>query len=196
MQEPAHEEELIRRSRDGDLESFNRLVERYQRQVYSLAYRMLGAARAGDATQESFIAAWRSLRSFRGGSFRAWLLRIATNACYDLLRAAKRASADSLQAMQEAGARLPASGNPSPEQHALNAELAREIQRAIQGLPPDQRAILIMADIEGLSYEEVAQAAGCNLGTVKSRLSRARARVRGHFAGRPELLPPSIRLDK
>jgi len=194
MPPPANEDEILLRSREGDLASFNRLVEAYQAQVYGVAYRMLGAAApAEDATQETFIAAWRHIRSFRGGSFRAWLLRIATNACYDHLRALKRAASVSLEALRESAAWQPPAPDPSPEAQALSAELAREIERAIAGLPPDQRAVLVLADVHGLSYEEVAQAAGCSLGTVKSRLSRARARVRDYFAGRPELLPSSLR---
>lgn len=197
MPTPHLEEELIRRSREGDLESFNRLVEMYQGQVYSLAFRMLGAAApAEDATQETFLAAYRNLRSFRGGSFRAWLLRIGTNACYDQLRAAHRTAGASLEAILENPGSHPPSPAPSPEQEALRLELAREIQKAIADLPPDQRSVLVLADIEGLSYEEVAQATGSSLGTVKSRLSRARARVRDYFAQRRELLPGSLRLDR
>ncbi|MBI3743708.1 MAG: sigma-70 family RNA polymerase sigma factor [Chloroflexi bacterium] len=191
------EAELIRRSREGDLDAFNRLVETYQGQVFSLAYRMLGTrAGAEDAAQEAFIAAFRNIKSFRGEHFRAWLLRIATNACYDQLRAAKRHAGSSLDAMLDNTAWEPASTQRSPEDQAISAELGREIQRAIATLPPDQRAVLLLADVEGLSYEEVAEATSANVGTVKSRLARARARVREHFSSKQELLPPSLRLAK
>ncbi|MEE9285082.1 MAG: sigma-70 family RNA polymerase sigma factor, partial [Dehalococcoidia bacterium] len=89
----------------------------------------------------------------------------------------------------------PRSPEPSPEEQAMGGELAGEISRAIDALPADQRLALVLADVQGFSYEEVAQAAGCSIGTVKSRLSRARARIRDYFAQRQELLPANLRLD-
>ncbi len=112
------------------------------------------------------------------------------------MRSAKRHGGVSLEGMMEHNpAWQPSSGERSPEEQALTAELSREISAAIAGLPPDQRAVLVLADIQSLTYEEAAEAAGCSLGTVKSRLSRARARVRDYFANRRELLPGGIRLD-
>ena len=192
-----NEPDLIQKSRDGDLESFNRLVEAHQGRVYNLALRMLGSvAAAEDAAQETFLAAFRNIGNYRGGSFRGWLFRIATNACYDQMRAAKRHAGASLEALLEDTTWEPRSKDASPEDQAMNAELAAEIARAFDALSPDHRAVLALADVEGFSYEEVAQAVGCSVGAVKSRLSRARARVRDHFAQRRELLPARLRLDK
>jgi RNA polymerase sigma-70 factor (ECF subfamily) len=188
---------LVEAARRGDVEGFNALVRLYEGRVYNLCYRMLGDAEsAADAAQDAFLSAYRNLRSFRGGSFRSWLLRIATNACYDALRARKRRPAVSI----EAGADDEDDSSPlqvadpaeSPDDFALRRELAGAIQNGLAALPEDQRAVLILSDIEGLSYEEIAVATGANLGTVKSRLSRGRARLRDVLrAG--ELLPTRYR---
>jgi RNA polymerase sigma factor (sigma-70 family) len=185
------DEELrfVEAARRGDVESFNALVRLYEGRVYNLCYRMLGDAdSAADAAQEAFLSAYRNLRAFRGGSFRSWLLRIATNACYDTLRARKRRPSVSLDAGADdeddaSPLQLP-DPSESPDETALRRELA--------ALPEDQRAVLILSDIEGLSYEEIAVVTGANLGTVKSRLSRGRARLRDVLrAG--ELLPARYR---
>ena len=128
------ERELIARSQDGDLDSFNGLVEIYQGQVYNLALRMLGSvASVEDASQEAFIAAFRHVKGFRGGSFRAWLLRIATNSCYDQMRSGKRRQSLSLDRMLEEDPTWePASGGESPEAYAVRAELARELTQALE----------------------------------------------------------------
>lgn len=192
-----NEEGLIAQSRKGDLDSFNRLVELHQGQVYGLALRMLAsAASAEDATQETFLSAFRNISAFRGGSFRAWLLRIATNACYDQLRSPQRRRSVSLDGMLEDPAWQPRSPAESPEEHALRSELSREISRGLEGLPAEQRAVLVLSDVQGLSYEEIAQATGSSLGTVKSRLSRARARMRDYLAQHGELLPDRFRQNK
>ncbi|MBI5669570.1 MAG: sigma-70 family RNA polymerase sigma factor [Chloroflexi bacterium] len=194
-----NEAALIQAARRGRLEAFNVLVRHYQDGVFALAYRILGdRASADDAAQEAFITAYRSLGSYRGGSFRAWLFRIATNACYDELRRRKRRPASSFDDLPGAdsddGPALPAS-SPTPEQAAQQSELHRAIEQCVQALQPDQRLALILSDIEGLSYQEIADSAGVNLGTVKSRLSRARASVRACLQAVQELLPPVYRLN-
>ena len=189
------EQELISRSQRGDLTAFNELVERYQGQVFNLALRMLGSeAWAADAAQETFISAYRALKGFRGGSFRSWILRIAANATRDLLRAAKSRKADSLEALELESGSLPPSREESPEEHALRAELAAEIQQSLDSLSQDQRLALVLIDIQGFSYEEAAQVTGASLGTVKSRLSRARHEMRNLLRARSELLPSQFRL--
>ena len=190
------DEQLIALSRDGDLDAFNRLVERYQSRVYRLAYRMVGPASADDAAQDAFISAFKSLRSFRGGNFRSWLLRITANVCRDQLRASKRKGGASLDEMLEAGAWAPPSTGRSPEEAATDAELNAAIMAAVAALPPDQRVVLVLIDIEGYSYEETAEAVAASLGTVKSRLSRAREKVRDAFRASPELLPAQYRLKE
>jgi RNA polymerase sigma-70 factor (ECF subfamily) len=191
------EQRLIAQAQRGDVESFNALVRLYEGRVYNLSYRMLGDPdSAADAAQEAFLNAFRNIRSFRGGSFRSWLLRIATNACYDLLRARQRRPSTSLDAAPEddgdASPLQIADTAESPDEFALRRELAAAIQQALGALPEEQRVIVILCDIEGLPYEEIAQITGANLGTVKSRLSRGRARLRDALqAG--ELLPSKYR---
>jgi RNA polymerase sigma-70 factor (ECF subfamily) len=194
------ENALIQSARQGDLNAFNTLVLTYQHQVYNLAYRIVGEeAAASDATQEAFISAYKNLKSFRGGSFKSWLLRIVTNATYDELRRRKRRPATSLNTLMdgddgEVEFDIP-SGEEGPESVAQRRELAALIQQGITTLPDDQRVALVLSDVQGLSYEEIAEATNSNLGTVKSRLSRARAKLREYLQAHGELLPEVYRLD-
>jgi RNA polymerase sigma-70 factor (ECF subfamily) len=191
----ADEGQLVRSSRKGDLDAFNTLVQVYQRQVYDLCLRMLGAAAAEDAAQETFITAYRRLNSFRGGSFRAWLLRIAANACCDELRRRRRRPAASLEAALEAGSSADApSPLAGPEEEALRRELAQHLQQGLATLPAEQRLVVILRDVHALSYEELTEALGCSLGTVKSRIARGRAKMREYLMARRELLPRQFRL--
>ena len=186
---------MVSLSRDGCLAAFNRIVERYQSQVLNLAARMLGSrVQAEDVAQETFISAYRSLGRFRGGNLRAWLLRIAANGSRDALRRRARRPESSLDLTLENPSFQPASGAESPESAALRGELNAEIQRAILALPADQRATIALVDAQGLSYRETAEALGVSVGTVKSRLSRARARVRDALMERRELIEGWIRL--
>ncbi len=163
-----NEQSLIRAALRGNVSAFNQLVLHYQDGVYNLAYRIMAdPAAAEDAAQETFIAAYQRLESYRGGNFRAWLLRIATNTCYDELRRRKRRPAEFLDdlpgAESDDGPPIAAEGQ-TPEQAAQQAELNRAIQSCIQSLQPDQRTILVMSDIENLNYAEIAEATGANLG--------------------------------
>ncbi len=197
------EPELIRQALRGDLDAFNRLILNYERQVYNAAYRIMGdTASAADATQEAFISAFRALRRFRGGSFRAWLLRIVTNACYDELRRRKRRPASSLEELVENAGVPEPDGSAAifskpdvPEVAAERAELARAIQDCLNRLPDDFRVVVVLADVQGYDYREVAETIGKPLGTVKSRLARARARMRDCLQRYRELLPTSYRLE-
>lgn len=191
-------EQLVRSAQAGDVESFNRLVLAHQDQVYSLAYRFMGQrAAAEDATQEAFVRAFRAIRSFRGEHFRAWLLSITANACRDELRRQRRRPTRSLDAPAlegEASAPDPADPGPSPEAAALNAELRAALERALLQLPEEWRLVVVLTDVHGLSYEEVSIAAGLPLGTVKSRISRARGRLRDILLATGELTSPAGRL--
>lgn len=181
----------MERSRAGDVESFNALVETYQGQVYSFCLRMLASREeAEDAAQETFLSAYRHLAGFRGGSFRAWLLRIAANACTDELRRRRRRPRVSLDAPSNdssAALEVPDQAE-SPEQRALRTELGRQIEAALMELPRDQRQAVILCDLHGLSYEEIGESTGSSLGTVKSRISRGRARLRELLVVQRELL--------
>ena len=185
--------ELVSRSKSGDLTAFNLIVDRYQSRVYNLAARIIGDRTAAeDISQETFISAHRAIGGFRGGSLRAWLLRIASNLSYDFIRASRRRPEQSLdESMLNPGFAVP-SREPSPEQMAERGELSAEIQRAILSVPMDQRTVLVLVDVQGLSYEEAAEASGVSLGTVKSRLSRARSRVQ-EILRQGELLPARFR---
>ncbi len=191
------ERRLVEVAQRGDSESFNALVRLFEGRVYNLCYRMLGDAdSAADAAQDAFLAAFRNLRSFRGGSFRSWMLRIATNTCYDVLRVRKRRPSVSLDIdVDDESASSPlqiADTAESPDDFAQRRELAAAIQDGLTALPDEQRIVLILSDIQGLAYEEIAQITNSNLGTVKSRLSRGRARLREVLkAG--ELLPTRYR---
>ena len=187
---------LIERSQAGDLDAFNALVLTYQGRVYNLCLRMLGSPQAAeDAAQEAFIAAYRAVPRFRGGSLRAWLLRIAANACHDELRRRRSRPQIPLETPaddERLSAEPPASDEPL-EQRAERLELARCLQGCLASLPPDQRLAVILRDVQGLAYEEVAEATGTSLGTVKSRISRGRAALRDSLLARGELLPSRFR---
>jgi len=197
------EAEWIRAARAGDLEAFNRLVLAYQDAVYNLAYRILGErAAAEDAAQETFLRAWQHLKRYRGGSWRGWLFRIATNACYDQLRRRKRRPTVPLEVTDAQGEPLEdapwlVDPNPrtQPEPEAERAALRRALETCLQALPVDQRAALALVDVEGLPYTEAAQALGVALGTLKSRLARARLRMQACLRRSPELLDALTRLN-
>ena len=189
------EQRLIQYCRDGDLDAFNRLVEAHQDTVFSVVLRMTrNRATAEDVTQDTFISAFRSIRSYRGGIFRAWLLRIARNAALDHFRRMKRRDESSLDADIIRFSDTVESPNPGPEAVAANNELAGAIAGCLGCLNDDQRLAIVMIDIEGHQYEETAQSMGVSIGTVKSRLNRARARMRDCLQAHPEHLPPSMRL--
>ena len=197
MQATAPEDHrLVTLSQEGDLAAFNSLVDAYQGQVYNLCWRMLGFREAAeDATQEAFLAAYSNIRRFRGPSFRAWLLRIAANAATDELRRRRRRPQVPLEASvggRDTALDLPDS-SAGPEEWALRREQGRLLQAALLALPADQRLAVVLSDVQGLSYEEVGEAMGSSLGTVKSRISRGRARLRRYLLEKGELLPPGQR---
>lgn len=191
---------LIRSAKKGDLDAFNRLVLEYQDMLYAQAYRMMGEPQsAEDATQEAFISAYRKLHTYRGGSFRAWLLRIVTNACYDELRRRKRRPTTPLEPLDADNEEIESprwiiDPGESPEESAQRSELGRAIQNCLQDLPEDFRAVVLLVDVQGLDYSEAAQSIGTPVGTIKSRLSRARVRMRECLQGFWELLPSTFRL--
>lgn len=184
---------LVERAQQGNLDAFNQLAHRYEGQIYNVSLRTLADPQlAQDVTQDTLLRAYRGLARFRGGSLRAWLLRIASNACMDLFRS-RRASPDvSLELLTEGGVQW-ASESRTPEEEALRGELGREIQRGLMKLPQDQRMALVLVDVEGLSYEEAAETLAISPGTLRSRLSRARSKMRDHMLQKRELLPSFFR---
>ncbi len=196
MDEPA----IINDARQGNLEAFNSLVLAYQDILYNTALRILGDEDlAADATQEAFISAFRALNSYRGGSFKAWLLRTVTNACYDELRRKKRRPTTPLEQETEEGEEMEsprwlADPSASPEEQLDQAELEHAIQHCLDALPVDFKTVVVLADIEGLDYLDVSRAAHVPLGTIKSRLARARLRLQECLQAFRELLPAAFRL--
>jgi RNA polymerase sigma-70 factor (ECF subfamily) len=194
------EQALIHHARNGDLDAFNSLVLAYQDRIYHQAYRMLSdPVVAADATQDAFISAYRKLNTYRGGSFLAWLLRIVTNACYDELRRRKRHPTVPLEPKDNENQEIESprwmvDPGESPEEAAERLELGRAIQHCLIRLAPDFRAVAILVDIQGLDYQAAAQVLGCALGTVKSRLARARLSIQDCMRGFQELLPTIFRL--
>jgi len=193
------EASLIAAAQQGHVDAFNELVLTYQQQVYNLAYRIMSdPASAADATQEAFISAFQSLHRFRGGSFKSYLMRIVANRCYDELRRRKRRPATSFEDFGEVDEEAnPAliNGAEGPEEYAERQEMTRVIQAGIETLPPDQRITLVLSDVQGMSYREIAEATDVALGTVKSRLARARANLRDYLRAQGELLPARYRLE-
>ncbi len=189
---------LIKQAQKGDVTAYNRLVLHYQETVYNVAYRIMGQPQAAeDATQDAFISAYKALNRFRGGSFKAWLLRIVTNGCYDELRRRKRRPQSSLEKLTEEN-ESPAflrSADVGPEGQRQRVELAQAIEDCLGRLPDDQRVTAVLCDVEGYDYNEIARITSVSLGTVKSRISRARARLRDCLQGVAELLPAAYRLE-
>lgn len=192
------ESQAIQAAQKGDLASFNRLVMAYQGMAYNVAFRIVGDAdAAADACQEAFISAYKGIRKFRGGSFKSWILRIVTNACYDQLRYKGRRPANSLEEVAENPDYSPrlVNGRERPEDYALRQELNDVLQEGIKSLPADQRTVLVLSDVQGFAYQEIADITGVSLGTVKSRLSRARTKLRDYLVAHQELLPSQYRLS-
>ena len=188
------EEHRARLAREGDLSAFNELVVEYQSLVYNVCYRMLGQAQAAeDAAQEAFVSAWRNIASLRGEAFRPWILRIAANLCRDELRRRVRRPSSSLDVALEAGVPEPPDDDPLPEESALSAELRAGLEAALAQLPEDQRTAIVLCDVEGLDYSEIAAVMKTSLGTVKSRIARGRLRMRQAMLRQPELLPARFR---
>ncbi len=180
----SNEANLVVSSQKGDLEAFNQLVLCYQDKIYTLAMRILGDPdSAEDITQNTFLTAYLNLPRFRNGSFRSWLYRIATNACYDVHRRYKRYPVMSIESKELAEERfLPlndfSSSNTLPEMEVERHELEQVVQKALSRLDMDQRSAVVLVDIQDVDYQEAAHILGIPIGTVKSRLARARQKLR------------------
>jgi RNA polymerase sigma-70 factor, ECF subfamily len=191
---------LIRAAQQGDLDAFNRLVLAYQDMVYSHAVRMLGDEdAAADAAQEAFISAYRNIKGYRGGIFRAWLMRIVTNACYDDMRRRYRRPTTSLEPLDDFGEEVEsphwmADDGELPEESVERSELEQAIMGCMDGLPAEFRSIVVLVDVQGMDYKEAALTVGKPVGTIKSRLARARLRMRDCLQSFWELLPVEFRL--
>ena len=196
-----NEEALISDAQNGSLDAFNTLVLNYQDTVFNAALRIMGDGdMAADASQEAFISAFKSIAGFRGGSFKGWLMRIVTNACYDELRRKKRKPTTPLEPESDDGEEMSsprwlADPAMTPDQVAEADELEHAIQHCIDNLPLEFKTVVVMTDLQGLEYAEVASAIRVPLGTIKSRLARARLRLRECLHSFEELLPANYRLE-
>ena len=189
----AMEKEIIERCQAGDLDSFDYLYNTYAEKVYQLAYRYFNSPDdASDIVQETFIRIYKSISGYRGDAqFSTWVYRIATNLCYDELRRRKKRQEDSFDADIETEkgsiAREIVDDGPSPHEKAESAERIRYLMEKLSFLPKEQRASVILRDIHGYSYQEIAEIQNCSLGTVKSRISRGRCAIKEMLSGEWEL---------
>lgn len=178
--------QLVERILDGDEDAFDKLVGHYQNMVYNLSYRFMGNAHAAeDLTQEVFLKIFRSVRSFRGAStLKTWIYRITTNMALNRIKFNKRRRREKQVSIDRPlDADLPPMNEslpderPGPERVAHSGEIQKRLQGALDEINEDQKAVVILRDVEGLSYEDIAQTLEINVGTVKSRLARGRANI-------------------
>src|SRR6186713_2228259 len=180
---------LIERARTGDLDAFNDLVTLYQDSLFALVVRMVpDRDQAADAVQEAFFSAYRNLTSFRGGSVKSWLNRIAVNAAMDTQRARKRRPVQPYPELEDESWQPPASEDADPVTTALTTERTRVLNAVLATITDDQRTAIVLFDVEGYDYQEIADMTGVSLGTVKSRIHRGRLALRDRLAGDLELL--------
>ena len=195
------ENAMIQYAKNGDMDAFNRLVIEYQDLAFQVAYRIMGEMEAAeDVVQESFISAYRKIKTFREGSFKAWVCRIVTNRCYDELRKIKRRPSVPLDPMNEDDEIIDSNEwledpGETPEEQTIRGELNSAIQWCLNRLEVDFRAVVVLVDIQGIDYKEAAAIVKKPLGTVKSRLARARQRLQDCLQNFAELLPSTFRLN-
>lgn len=183
------EQQLVERLLGGDGGAFDGLARLYERGLFAHAYRLLrDPATAEDAVQDAFLLAYRGRLTFRGGSFKAWLFRILTNRCLDVLRDARRRAASSLDAPSsdddDAAIAEPADPAPAVDEFVIGRELGSLVEAALATVPAEQRAAVLLRDVQGFDYEEIARITNTELGTVKSRIHRGRVAVREYLIRR------------
>ena len=192
------EKHILARARRGELPAFEELVRRHEKRVYAVALRSSGSPEdAEDITQEVFLRAWRSIEEFRGDSgFSTWLFRITMNLCVDHARHkhAQPQTQPLVMGEEESERPLPDTA-PTPEEHLDNSELGRELAAALDEVSEEHRRIVLLRDVSGMSYTEIAEVLEISEGTVKSRLSRARIALRKVLLRRGNLLPSAASND-
>lgn len=187
--ERARDKALVEVALRGDLDAFNRLVEFHQDHLFGVAFRVVGDREAAaDAVQEAFLSAYRNLSRFRGDSFRSWLTRITVNAATDVLRSRKRRPADPYPEWEDDTWQPPADDAEGPEQRAIVRQRSRTIAEALRHITEDQRVAIVLFDVEGYDYQEIAEMTGVSLGTVKSRIHRGRLALRDLLVEHMDLL--------
>ena len=185
------EQNWIQAAKNGDQAAFGHLVETYQKRVYALTVRMCPTRElAEEAAQEAFLSAWQGLPFFRGDSaFSTWLYRLASNACVDLLRKEGRHQGPSLD--DETVTADVADPSPTPEKAAEQRELRAQIEAGLRSLSPEHREVLVLREIQQLSYDEIADTLSLDLGTVKSRINRGRRQLRDFLIKQGNFSPPA-----
>lgn len=172
----------------GDLDAFNEIVLAYQDFLFALVVRMLGDREAAaDAVQEAFLNAFRNVRSYHGGAVRGWLARIALNAATDVLRRRKRRPSEPYPEWEDDAWQPPAGPSSDPEHEVMRRARGRALTTALLRITEDQRRAIILYDVEGFDYPEIAGMTGVSLGTVKSRIHRGRLALRDCLTGQMEL---------
>jgi len=188
------DQSLARDAANGDRKAFDQLVLKYEKKVYNLAYRMSGNYDdASELAQEAFIKAFKSIGSFRADSeFGTWIYRITLNVCYDFLRKNKKQAVISISEVGEDGYIIQniQSNDITPSEYAESRETIREITEAIDTLKKEQRTMIILRDIEGFTYNEIAKILKISEGTVKSRINRARITLSNILSAKLEHLSP------
>ena len=179
----------LERARGGDARAFDSLARAHERALYSHVARILGPGPdAEDVVQDAFVSAWRSMRGFEGTSFKAWLFRIARNRAIDVIRAQKRRAELPLDPPADDGGdpgwAEPVAGGPSLTDIAAGHEALAAVELALALVPVEQRDALLLRDVEGFSYEEIAAITVSEIGTVKSRIHRARVTVRNELVSK------------
>ena len=179
---------LIQRASEGDAAAFNMLMGAQERRMYAVALRMCGNPEdAQDCLQEAMLRIWRAISGFKGqSSFSTWAYRITMNTCLDELRKRKNRPNTSLDGLVDAGW-SPTDEDDTPERHAVRREVRRNLQAFIQDLPEDMRAAIVLRDIQGYAYDEIADMLDTNVGTIKSRISRGREKLRQKISEQSEL---------
>jgi RNA polymerase sigma-70 factor (ECF subfamily) len=179
---------LLERARGGDLDAFNDLVVCYQDMLFALVVRMVpDRDQASDAVQEAFFSAYRNMAGFRGGSVKSWLSRIAINAAMDAQRLKKRRPADPYPELEDDTWQPPADASADPVTTSLTNERHRVLNEALAQITQDQRTAIVLYDVEGYDYAEIAEITGVSVGTVKSRIHRGRIAMRGLLLDRMDL---------
>jgi RNA polymerase sigma-70 factor (ECF subfamily) len=185
----ARDRALVERAIAGDLDAFNQLVTLYQDYLFSLVVRVVNDRdAANDALQEAFFSCYKNISRFRGDSFRSWMTRIALNAATDILRYRKRRPADPFPEWEDDSWQPPAGADASPEREAVRRNTASILSKALAQITSDQRAAILLYDVEGFDYQEIADITHVSLGTVKSRIHRGRLALRDLLGGDVELL--------
>jgi RNA polymerase sigma-70 factor (ECF subfamily) len=191
---------LIENAQCGDMDAFNQLVLQYQDMMYRISLRILNdESSADDATQNAMIQAFRNIKSFRGGSFRSWLARVTVNASYDEMRRWRRQASVSFEQVNNEGDEIESLPwmmdlSAGPEERFDSVELRDALQQCVKSLNSEYRLVVVLVDVEGMSYEEVARVANIPVGTVKSRLARARGQLRKSLQSFRGLLPAAYQV--